>query len=623
MQPVPASPATAAEAIPLVGPARPLGRYSPRRLVALLALAGAALAGVALVAALFGGVPLHVGAALANEGPDGTIFWTLRLPRVALGAIVGAGLCAAGSALQALLQNPLADPFVLGVSGGAAAGATAALLVGELLGARIGAWSQGVLGFSPQIVFGFGGALISAFLVRSIGSRSGRLVGAAALLAGAVLNAVAGALVLLSQLALSPERAQQILLWLAGSLGYPPPSTLGVASLCVTTGCLGLCLLAGRIRLLALGNDEAAQLGVDVPGTVRWTLALSSLVVAAAVAVSGLIGFVGLLVPHLLRLRLGPDQRLLLPASVFGGAIFLIAADAVGRLAFLPARDRAPGGGADRTPGRPALPPAAASQSAGGRVTALAVGRGLSFSYGAKPVLLDVNVSIQAGELVALIGPNAAGKSTLLRLLAGLLTPAAGGVELGGKAVLELNVEDRARQIALVPQELPLERGLTVGELALTGLVPQFGTWSDGGEAGRARAREALLEAGIAELADRSLATLSGGELRRAMVARALVRQPRLLLMDEPLASLDLGAQGRVLGLARSMSARGAAVVLALHDLNLALQEFSRVWLLVGGRLEGDGPPERVLTLERVESAFGPARRAAPSEALFFPRVNA
>jgi iron complex transport system ATP-binding protein len=252
-------------------------------------------------------------------------------------------------------------------------------------------------------------------------------------------------------------------------------------------------------------------------------------------------------------------------------------------------------------------------------MTSLAVGRGLSFSYGSKPVLQDVNVSIGSGELVALIGPNGAGKSTLLRLLAGLLTPASGRVELGGKAVLELQVEDRARLIALVPQEPPLERGLTVGELALTGLVPQFGSWSTGGEAGLARAREALREAGVAELADRSLATLSGGELRRAMVARALVRQPELLLMDEPLASLDLGAQGRVLGLARAMAARGSAVVLALHDLNLALQEFSRVWLLVGGRLEGDGPPSRVLTLERVESAFGPSA----GEALFFPRVNA
>jgi iron complex transport system ATP-binding protein len=224
---------------------------------------------------------------------------------------------------------------------------------------------------------------------------------------------------------------------------------------------------------------------------------------------------------------------------------------------------------------------------------------------------------------VALVGPNGAGKSTLLKLLAGLLAPVEGSVELDGKLLRDLPVELRAREIALVAQEPPVERGLTVGELVLTGLAPHHGSWSDGGTTGRARAREALAEAGVAELSGRTLSTLSGGELRRAMVARALVRQPRLLLMDEPLASLDLGAQGRVLGLARAMASRGSAVVLALHDLNLALQEFARVWLLVGGRLVGDGKPGDVLTLERVEAAFGRARQSNAGERLFFPRVEA
>jgi iron complex transport system permease protein len=309
-------------------------RFTPARLATLVVAGTLLLALVLAAAALFGGVPLRLTDALANRGPDGAIFWRLRLPRVAVGALVGAGLCTTGTALQALLQNPLADPFVLGVSGGAAAGATLALFAGELFGARLGALAG--LGLSPQVICGFGGALLAAFLVRSIGSRGGKLVGAAALLAGAVLNAVAGALVLLAQLALSPQRAQQILLWLEGSLGYPDGATLGLAALAIGVGCGGLCALAGRIRLLALGTDEAAQLGVDVRATVRWTLACSALAVSASVAVAGLIGFVGLLVPHLLRLRLGPDQRLLIPASILGGAAFLAAADALGRLSFLP-----------------------------------------------------------------------------------------------------------------------------------------------------------------------------------------------------------------------------------------------------------------------------------------------
>ncbi|MHB8417504.1 MAG: FecCD family ABC transporter permease [Myxococcales bacterium] len=310
------------------------GRFTPARLAGLVAAGTLLLLLVLAASALFGGVPLRLRDALAGVGPDGAIFWKLRLPRVLLGALVGAGLCATGTALQALLQNPLADPFVLGVSGGAAAGATVALFIGEILGGRLGALAG--LGLSPQVACGFAGALLAAFLVRAIGSRSGRLVGGAALLAGAVLNAVAGALVLLAQLALSPQRAQQILLWLEGSLGYPDRTTLGLAALAIGIGCAGLLAFAGRIRLLALGPEEAAQLGVDVRSTVGWTLAFSALAVAASVAVAGLIGFVGLLVPHLLRLRLGPDQRLLIPASILGGAAFLAAADALGRLCFLP-----------------------------------------------------------------------------------------------------------------------------------------------------------------------------------------------------------------------------------------------------------------------------------------------
>jgi iron complex transport system permease protein len=241
-------------------------------------------------------------------------------------------LCVSGSSLQALLQNPLADPFVLGVSGGAAAGATGALLLGELL--RFQLFSSS--GNGSTIVAGFFGAMLAAWLVRRIASRAGRISGAAALLAGAVLNSLAGALVLLAQLALSPERGQQILLWLAGSLGYQPPAVLLASAIGIGGGCLGLVLLGGRLRLLALGAEEAAQLGVDVRVSVRLTLVCSALVVAAAVAVSGLVGFVGLLVPHLLRLWLGPDQRLLLPASALFGAGFLIMADASGRLLFLP-----------------------------------------------------------------------------------------------------------------------------------------------------------------------------------------------------------------------------------------------------------------------------------------------
>ncbi len=311
-------------------------RYSPGRLTWVLALGALILMGAILLSAFYGGVPLHLGDALAGRGSDGTILFKLRLPRIVLAALVGAALCASGATLQSLLQNPLADPFVLGVSGGAAVGGTAALLLGEWLG---GSWLARALGggVSLATVFGFAGALGAVALVRVLAAQGGRISAAAALLAGAVLNAMAGALVLLAELAISPERAQQILLWLSGSFGYPAWPSLLWGGAAILLGCAVLCGLAGRLRLMALGTEEAAQLGVDVAWTARWALAAASLAVASAVALSGLIGFVGLLVPHLLRLWLGPDQRLLLPASVIFGAAFLVATDGVARLAFLPA----------------------------------------------------------------------------------------------------------------------------------------------------------------------------------------------------------------------------------------------------------------------------------------------
>jgi iron complex transport system permease protein len=294
----------------------------------VLALGVGVVCGCALLSSLFGGVPLDLPQLWVGEGSARTILFALRLPRIALAGLVGAALCASGAALQSLLQNPLADPFVLGVSGGAAVGGTLGLLLGEWL--RLPAAS------GWAVPLGFACALGAAALVRSLASRGGHISASAALLAGAVLNSVAAGLVLLAQLAVSPERAQQILFWLSGNLGYPTPAALATATICIASGCGGLWVLAGRIRLLSLGSEEAQQLGVPIEATVRWAFALASLVVASAVALSGLVGFVGLLVPHVLRLWLGPDQRLLLPAATLFGAAFLIATDGLSRLVFLP-----------------------------------------------------------------------------------------------------------------------------------------------------------------------------------------------------------------------------------------------------------------------------------------------
>ncbi len=295
-------------------------RFSAGRAAAiLLVLAVGALASV-LLSALLGEYPLSLGRALsAPTSVDATVLWRLRVPRAVLGALVGAALAASGSALQGLLKNPLADPFILGVSGGAALGATIALAVG--LTAVVG----------PSL-FAFLGSLAAMALVLAVGRT--RRSPYAALLTGVVFNAFAAAAITCIKTLVSPDRVGEILYWLAGSLGYEPPRTLAGAAL-LQAVCLGvLWRQSGRLNLLSLGDEEAASLGVRVQRTRTVVLLAASLSVAGAVALSGLVGFVGLIVPHLLRLVLGPDQRLLVPASALAGAGFLALSDLLTRLLF-------------------------------------------------------------------------------------------------------------------------------------------------------------------------------------------------------------------------------------------------------------------------------------------------
>jgi iron complex transport system permease protein len=292
-----------------------------------MVLAGsAALAVVAFaLGALFGDQPLSFSQVLNPGTTDAAIFESLRLPRVALASMVGASLAASGCALQGLMRNPLADPFVLGVSGGSALGATVALAFGLTVSAL-----PGLSAVSAMALLGGLGATV---LVMGLG----RVAGGgphATLLAGVIFNAFALAVIIFIKALVAPDQLGQVLFWLAGALGYEKPFTLvaiGAVELLVIGA---LWMMSGRLNLLLLGDDDAASLGVDVRRTRLALLLCASVSVSAAVSLSGLVGFVGLLVPHLARLTLGPDQRLLLPASALGGAAFLTLSDLLARMAF-------------------------------------------------------------------------------------------------------------------------------------------------------------------------------------------------------------------------------------------------------------------------------------------------
>ena len=251
----------------------------------------------------------------------------LRLPRILLAALVGAALACAGATFQAVLRNPLADPYILGVSGGAALGA--------ILSAAIGA-DRTAAGWALRPLAAFAGSASTIFLIFALSRLRGRVSDYPLLLTGVVVNAFFSALILFIITVADYTRFQQVFFWLVGTLEAPAWPTLGALGAAVAAGLGGLCLLSPRLNLLSLGEEEARGLGLDVDRVKRIAILTASFVTAAAVSYSGLVGFVGLMVPHGVRLVWGPDHRLLLPASALVGASFLVAADTGARTLMSP-----------------------------------------------------------------------------------------------------------------------------------------------------------------------------------------------------------------------------------------------------------------------------------------------
>jgi iron complex transport system permease protein len=308
----------------------------PTRIAAVILLGLAAVVAALAISCLSGAQSISLARALAGAEPDRAILFELRLPRALLGMVVGCALASAGTALQALLRNPLAEPFVLGVSGGAALGGSLVLVAANAATRLLGPAAAVLASASPVAVGAVAGAAGATLLVFALGRIQGRLVPEAALLVGVVFNAFTAAMITLLQFLVTPQQAVQLLRWLIGAVRYERSGTLVVGSACMLGAVGALALLSARLNLLALGEDEAASLGVHVGRTRAAVLLAASAATGAAVALSGMIGFVGLIVPHAARRVLGPDHRLLLPASALFGAAFLVLADALARIAFLP-----------------------------------------------------------------------------------------------------------------------------------------------------------------------------------------------------------------------------------------------------------------------------------------------
>lgn len=230
----------------------------------------------------------------------------------------------------------------------------------------------------------------------------------------------------------------------------------------------------------------------------------------------------------------------------------------------------------------------------------------VSFAYGGRDVLKDVSVEVSGGEIVGVLGPNGSGKTTLIRCLLGVLPPRSGQVWVDGQEVAAFSRRDFALRVAAVPQEMPTDFPLRVAELVLLGRLPHLPAAGLGFEtaADHAAAETALQACGVASLAERSIHEISGGELRRVFIARALCQGAPILLLDEPTGGLDLKHQLAILDLLRQQARAGVAVMVVLHDLNLAAAVCDRVVLLKDGATVAAGPPDAVFTPDTLAEVY-------------------
>lgn len=308
---------------------------TPGKLIFRTALALMVLAVVVLACSAVGTERVSFRAALtgpaeqAAVNPDYEILVKIRLPRILLACMVGAALACSGVVFQALLRNPLADPYILGISSGAGLGAMLAVVAGLN-------WT--LWGRSPIAVFAFAGALGTVWLVWFIGKLTGKFHTTGLLLAGVVVNAFFSAVIMFITSIAEADKVYATIFWLMGNMSEGDFLTLWVGTGFVLAGITALFFIAPQLNALSLGADDALSMGVNIKRTRTIAFGVAAAVTAIAVSLSGLIGFVGLVVPHAVRLVFGPDHRQLLPLSGIVGAIFLVFADTLARVIIAPAQ---------------------------------------------------------------------------------------------------------------------------------------------------------------------------------------------------------------------------------------------------------------------------------------------
>jgi iron complex transport system permease protein len=542
---------------------------------------------------------------LDTQHPEHTtalaVLEAVRLPRVLGSFLVGAALSLAGVLLQAATRNPLADPYLMGTSAGATLGAVLAAPLLMALAATLGL-PVAMVAVWGQPVAALAGSLLAVWLAFALAQVGGPARPERVLLAGLTLTAFAGAATSWALFSFPDKQLRAATQWMMGGVSVPSLWALLPATLALTGASLHAVRHAGDHDALALGLDGAAGLGLPVQRRLRQAVLWSSVLAAVAVSLAGIVGFVGLLVPHGLRGLVGTSHRRLSPLAVLLGGALVCGLDAASRVLVAPAElplgiltaiCGAPVLGWLLWPARKAITLPHQDQKQADTAAVLACqGLGVVFPGQTRPALQDVTCQLQPGQLVALLGENGSGKSTLLRLWAGQLTPGAGQILWSGQR------KPPPLGLAWLPQAEAVEAGLTVRELVGLGRAAHLQdslAWQWRGTLPAADAlavEQALAAVDLTELATAQLQTLSGGQRQRARLGAVLAHKASIVLLDEPTASLDRQHSEALLTLlAQRCRNSGWLVVVSLHDEELARRFATRTLVIHEGRLNAQPCP--------------------------------
>ena len=535
----------------------------------------------------------HIGdPATLAQGAAHDIVWYIRLPRIVLGVAVGMGLATVGVVMQAVVQNPLADPYILGISSGASLGATAAILLG------IGAFGSNSVG-----VCAFLGALGVSFAVIGLSHLGGRATPVKLVLAGVALSSVCSAISnFIVYVADDPGRFMTVTFWLMGSLAGAEWESNGV----IFFGCAS----GNRLFLDAEPHAQSHAAG----GRYGYHAGDQFAPLPASVSGGGLAG------GRLRCLCIGRhricrvDDPSCNPRAVRRGSSEAVAPVRSGGR-HLPGLGRRGGpddpskcGVADWNPdfdcgGAGVCPAACQKDLSVWREAVMRIdAEGLSFSWGSTQILKDISLRAENGCFVGLIGPNGSGKSTFLKCIYRVLQPKMGCIRLDGEPLSHMSHKEAAKRLGVVAQHNAYDFDFLVKDMVLMGRAPHKRAMDRDTAEDYAIMREALKQVGMEALENRPFSSLSGGEQQRVILARALAQRTEALILDEPTNHLDIKYQLQLLNIVKSMH---KTVLSAFHDLNLAAMYSDVIYVVKDGQIYSRGTPREVLTEQMIEEVYG------------------